>query len=291
MLLNMEQLTTLVAFADSGSVKGAAALVHKTPSAVSVQLAKLTQVLGRELLQRQGRRLLLNHDGVELVRYARRLLAVQAEALAFFQVAGIVGSLRIGLPDDYSPLLMTLLLAQLGRIAPQVYVEVFYAPSAELRPMLRQGQLDLAILSAETDSQEGVILRTEPVVWIGSSQHETWQQPSVPLALFPEGCIFRKWALSQLQRSQRECRIACTSHSISAIQAAVASGFALSVVAESGIIPGIRRLTEEQGYAALPDVTIILAASPGNSRAEALARRLAEPIRASLQAARGAWRL
>jgi len=94
-----------------------------------------------------------------------------------------------------------------------------------------------------------------------------------------------------LQRSQREYRIVCTSGSISAITAAVASGFALSAVAQSSMMAGIRPLTEEEGYGALPDVTIILAASPGNRRAEALLERLAEPIRASLQAARGAWRL
>ena len=103
MLLDTEQLRTLVAFADAGSCKGAAQLVHKTPSAVSLHLSKLAQTLARELLQRQGRRLVLTHDGTELVRYARRILALQGEAVAHFQATEIGGALRVGLPDDYIP--------------------------------------------------------------------------------------------------------------------------------------------------------------------------------------------
>ncbi|MDP9607700.1 UNVERIFIED_ORG: DNA-binding transcriptional LysR family regulator [Variovorax paradoxus] len=240
MQLDIDQLSTLVAFADSGSVKGAAALVHKTPSAVSVQLAKLGSTIGRELLQKQGRRLLLTHDGTELVRHARRMLGVQREALAYFQAPEIGGSVRVGLPDDYIPVLMTPLLAHLSRIAPSAHVEVVCAPSAELRPLLKEGQLDIAILSAETDTQEGPVLRTERVVWITSSTHEAHKQEPVSIALFPDGCIFRRWALMQLTKRRREHRIACTSRSISAIQAAVISGFAVSVVAESCVTQGMR---------------------------------------------------
>lgn len=284
MPLDIDQLSTLVAFADAGSVKGAALLVHKTPSAVSVQLAKLGGTLGRELLQRQGRRLVLTHDGAELVRHARRIIAIQREALAHFQAPEIGGSLRVGLPDDYIPVLMTPLLAHLGRIAPRTHVEVLCAPSAELRPLLGEGQLDLAILSAETDTQEGVVLRTERVVWAASATHGTHEAECLPIALFPEGCIFRKWAVAQLRKRRREHRVVCTSRSISAIQAAIASGFAVSVVAESCVPPGARLLTPQEGFGALPSVTIILAAAPSSASGEALVQRLVEPMRASLRA-------
>lgn len=287
MLLDIEQLVTLVAFADTGSIKGAASLVHRTPSAVSVQLAKLSRSLNRELLRRQGRRLTVTHDGAELVRHARRMLAIQREALAHFQVSDVGGNLRLGLPDDYIPVLMTPLLSHLGRIAPRMHVEVLCAPSAELRPLLAEGQLDLAMLSAETDTQEGAVLRTERVVWATSATHETHRLEPLPIAFFPEGCIFRKWALGQLRKRRREYRIVCTSRSISAIQAAVASGFAVSVVAESCVVPGARILTPKEGYEALPSVTIILAASRTSDVAEALAQRLVDPMRASLETAAG----
>ena len=271
MLLDTEQLRTLVAFADAGSCKGAAQLVHKTPSAVSLHLSKLAQTLARELLQRQGRRLVLTHDGTELVRYARRILALQGEAVAHFQATEIGGALRVGLPDDYIPVLM----------APRAHIEVLCAPSAELRPMLADGQLDLAILSAETDTQEGVVLRTERVVWTASAQHDVHLAACLPVAFFPEGCIFRKWALAQLRQHRRDHRIVCTSRSMSAIQAAVRAGFAVSVVAQSGVPADAMVLTPAQGFAALPAVTIILAAATATDAA--LVQRLAEQMRAHLQ--------
>jgi DNA-binding transcriptional LysR family regulator len=98
MVLDLEQLRTLVAFVDSGSCRGAAHVVHKTPSAVSMHLSKLAQALDRGLVRRQGRRLALTHDGNELVRYARRMLALHGEALAHFQAPEFGGSLRVGLP-------------------------------------------------------------------------------------------------------------------------------------------------------------------------------------------------
>jgi DNA-binding transcriptional LysR family regulator len=281
MLLDTEQLRTLVAFADAGSCKGAAQLVHKTPSAVSIHLSKLSQALSRELLQNQGRRLVLTHDGTELVRYARRILALQGEAVAHFQATEIGGVIRVGLPDDYIPVLMTPLLAALARLAPRAHLEVLCAPSAELRPMLADGQLDLAILSAETDTQEGVVLRTERVVWTASAQHDAHLADCLPVAFFPEGCIFRKWALTQLRKRRRDHRIVCTSRSVSAIQAAVRAGFAVSVVAESCVPADAIVLTPEQGFPGLPSVTIILAASA--SMDAGLAQRLAEQMRAHLQ--------
>jgi DNA-binding transcriptional LysR family regulator len=281
MTLDLEQLRTLVAFADAGSGRGAAHLLHRTPSAVSTHLAKLAAGLGRTLLQREGRRLLLTPDGQALVRYARRLLALHGEALAHFQAPSFRGNLRVGLPDDYIPVLMAPLLATLARLAPQAHIEVQCAPSAELRPGLADGQLDLAILSAETDTQEGTVLRTERVVWTAGAQIDPAALDCVPLALFPEGCIFRKWALGQLRKRRREHRIVCTSRSMSAIQAAVRAGFAVSVVPESCVPADAVVLGPAQGFAALPAVTIILAASPVADAA--LVQRLGAQLQAPLQ--------
>ena len=281
MNLDLDQLRTLVALADAGSNKGAAHLVHKTPSAVSMHLAKLAAALGRALVQRQGRRLVLTPDGAELVRHARRMLAMQQEVLAQFHAPAWGGLLRVGLPDDYIPVLMAPLLATLARLAPSVHLEVACAPSAELRPLLAEGSLDLAFLSAETDTQEGAVLRSERVVWTASAHHDLARADPLPLALFPDGCIFRKWALAQLKHRRREHRIVCTSRSMPAIQAAVSAGFAVSVVAESCVPADAVELGPAQGFPPLPSVTIILAASPAADVAlvAQLGEHLREPLR------------
>lgn len=280
MVLDLDQLRTLVAFADTGSCRAAAQRVHKTPSAVSVHLGKLAGTVERRLLARQGRRLVLTHDGNELVRYGRRLLALQDEALARFHRRAWPASLRVGLPDDYIPLVAPL-LARLSDIAPGTHLELHCAPSAELRPLLARGALDVAILSAETDTQEGLVLRREPVVWAASAQQDWSRHAELPLALFPEGCIFRKWALAQLRHRGREHRIVCTSRNMPAIQAAVRAGFAVALMAESCLPEGAVGLTAEQGFEPLPPVTIILAA--GAEVDPSLVRQLAAPMRSDLQ--------
>lgn len=279
-MLDLDQLRSFVAFADSGSCTAAAAMVHKTPSAVSLQLGKLAATLGRTLVERRGRRLVLTADGDELVRYGRRLLALHGEALAHFQQPAVAGTLRVGLPDDYMPLMATL-LARFGQIAPGAHIELRCAPSAELRPLLAAGELDYAVLSAETDTQEGIVLRTERVVWAAGSGLPAGGDAPVPLALFPEGCIFRKWALAQLRRRKRDHRIVFTSRSMPAIQAAVRSGFGIAVMAESCLPEGAVALGPDEGFAALPPVTIILAASPAADAS--LMQRLAAPMRSDLR--------
>lgn len=279
-MLDLDQLRTLVAFADSGSCKTAAALVHKTPSAVSLHLSKLSDTLGRTLLERRGRRLALTADGADLVNYGRRMLALHSDALAHFQQSDVVGTLRFGLPDDYMPL-MAPLLARLSQIAPGAKVELQCAPSAELRPLLAEGALDYAILSAETDTQEGIVLRTERVVWAACAGHPPSRDAPVPLALFPEGCIFRKWALTQLRKRRRDHQVVFTSRSMPAIQAAVRSGFGVAVMAESCVPDGAVVLGAAEGFSNLPRVTIILAASAAADGP--FVQRLAAPMRTDLQ--------
>lgn len=279
-MLDLDQLRTLVAFADGGSGKAAAMLVHRTTSAVSLHLSKLAEAVGRTLFERQGRRLVLTVDGAELVRYARRMLALHDEAMAHFSDGGAIGTLRMGLPDDYLPL-MAPLLRRLNQVAPEAHVELQCAPSAELRPLIADGELDYAILSAETDAQEGIVLRRERVVWAASAGFELRADRAVPLVLFPEGCIFRKWALAQLTKRQRDHRIVFTSRSMPAVQAALCSGLGIAVMAESCVPEGASVLGAEAGLGRLPSVTITLAASPNADRE--LLQRLASTMQTDLR--------
>jgi DNA-binding transcriptional LysR family regulator len=127
-----------------------------------------------------------------------------------------------------------------------------------------------------------MVLRTERIVWTASAHFDPKAADCLPLALFPGGgCIFRKWALAQLRKRRREHRIVCTSRSMFAIQAAVRAGFAAWVVAESCVPVDAMVLTPAQGFASLPAVTIILAASPAPDAA--LVQRLGEQMRVPMQ--------
>src|SRR6266568_128163 len=73
-LLDVDQLRTFIAIAETGSFTRAADIVHKTQSAVSMQMKRLEERLDRAIFARDGRASNLNEDGERLLDYARRIV-------------------------------------------------------------------------------------------------------------------------------------------------------------------------------------------------------------------------
>lgn len=73
-------LQTLVTFADTGSLVRTAAIVGRTPSAVTAQMQRLEEVAGVALLEAQGRGRALTEAGLLLVGHARRILSAHNDA-------------------------------------------------------------------------------------------------------------------------------------------------------------------------------------------------------------------
>ena len=82
--LQIDWLKCFVAVVDTGSLSSATGEVHRSQSAISMQLKKLEEAVGRRLLDRGPRKLLLTQDGQMLLGYARRILDLQAEALSAY---------------------------------------------------------------------------------------------------------------------------------------------------------------------------------------------------------------
>ena len=80
--LDPDLLRTFVAIVDAGGFTQAARQVHRTQSAVSMQVRRLEETLDRPLFQRDGRGVQLSPDGEALLGYARRLLKLHDEAVA-----------------------------------------------------------------------------------------------------------------------------------------------------------------------------------------------------------------
>ena len=104
---------------------------------------------------------------------------------------------------------------------------------------------------------------------MGGQEHAAYKENPVPLALLPPGNIYRDAALEALDRMGRPWRLACISESISGLQAAVFSGFAISVVSRSALVPGMRVLGRQESLPELPEIDVVLHRSPGQSSAAA----------------------
>src|SRR3979411_1392171 len=89
--LDIDFLRTLVSAEDLGGMNRAAEQVGRSQSAVSQQMRKLEEKIGQRLFRKQGRGLVLTEPGELLLKYARRMLALNDEAIAALKGASLEG--------------------------------------------------------------------------------------------------------------------------------------------------------------------------------------------------------
>ncbi|MEP2707008.1 MAG: LysR substrate-binding domain-containing protein [Roseibium sp.] len=251
--LDIDQLRTFLAIAELGSFTKAGEAVHKTQSAVSMQMRRLEERVGQAIFIKDGRQSRLTDDGLRLVEYARRMITLNDETLTAFNGKKEVGYVKFGVPDDYADRLLPQVLAAFNRLNPSIEVQVECLSSARLTEAIREGSLDVAITtSSDTGELHGEIIRREPLYWVTSSEHSAHKQDVVRLALGPTTCGWRRISMEALDRAGQRYRVSYTSSSAIALVGAVQAGLAVAVFPESAIRDGMRILDERDGYPALP---------------------------------------
>ncbi|WP_085748639.1 LysR substrate-binding domain-containing protein, partial [Pseudomonas sp. R35(2017)] len=244
-MLDLELLKTFVCVVDEGSFTRAAERVHRTQSTVSQQVRKLEDLVGHALLlrDRTGLNVSVTEHGELLIHYARRLLALSAEASEALASDLDLEILRIGMPEDFDARRMALILAGFTRSHPQARLETISGMSLDLRQRLDSGEIDIALIKREPDSGPAWATWPERLVWVKGTEFDS-SSGVLPLALFPQGCLYRQRAIRLLDVAQRPWRVAFGSHSLTGIQAAVASGLGVSVLPASAVLPEHRVCTD-----------------------------------------------
>jgi DNA-binding transcriptional LysR family regulator len=279
-LIDIDQLRTFIAIAETGSFTRAADIVHKTQSAVSMQMKRLEERLDRPVFARDGRASKLTEDGERLLDYARRIVKLNIEALAAFTDAGLSGRVRLGVPDDYADRYLPEIMARFSRAYPGVELTVVCEPSIALFDRIEANELDLAIVTNCDGDRLSENFRRERLLWVTSNRHAAHLEQPLPLALGRPSCRWRQTAIECLERTGRGYRVLYTSANSGAVSAAVLSGLAVSVFPESGLRPGMRVLTQAEGFPELPPCRIGLVRNPHEHIK--LADALAEHIVSSL---------
>jgi DNA-binding transcriptional LysR family regulator len=279
-LIDVDQLRTFIAIVETGSFTKAADVVHKTQSAVSMQIKRLEERLGRPIFARDGRASKLTEDGERLLDYARRIVKLNVEALAAFDDAELTGRVRLGLPDDYADRYLPEIMARFSRAYSGVELTVLCEPSVELIERIDGGELDLAIITDCETSRASETFRRERLLWVTSNRHSTHTEEPLPLALGRPSCGWRRAAIEHLETIGRPHHILYTSANAGAVAAAVLAGLAISVFPESALRPGMRVLNPGDGFPELPSCRIGLIRNPHESTT--LADALAEHIISSL---------
>lgn len=254
--IDSELLRTFVAIADYGGFTRAAEMINRTQSAVSMQMKRLEEdVLRKSLFNREGRQVSLTAEGQILLGYARRILTLHSEVLTTLREPHMVGTVRIGTPDDYVMRFMQRILVHFAQSYPLVQVEMHCEPSFAL---LQRQDLDLTIVTREPGTEIGQLLRKESLVWAQARDSHLHTQSPLPLAMFNSQCFCRAWACNALDAMGRDYRIAYSSPSLSAIMAAVSAGLAITAQLRSLITSDLAIISEEEGLPSLPMASIVL---------------------------------
>lgn len=261
--LEIDLLRSFVAISEMGSFTAAAGVMHRTQSAISLQVRRLEAQAGVRLFVRQGRETKLTAEGRDLLVQARRLLRLHDETVASLQKPAVTGTVRVAIPDDYALVFLPGLFLRFSEAFPQVDLEVTTLGSAQIQQGLEAGDYDLVVMSQAIQTPDAVVLREEPVVWVTAPGSLASEQRPVPVAHFSYGCLFMEAAAETLLRGGIAFRVMYRSNSVTALLAAVESGLAVSALVASTVPSTLLTHDSLWGLPPLPTVKIVLRTAPG----------------------------
>ena len=253
--LDIDLLRTFVAVVETGSFSNAAPRIGRSQSAVSMQMQRLEQAVGKHLLIRGPKAVTPNAAGSDFLVHARRLLKLSDEAWASVTRPQESGCVRLGVPDDYAAFLLPPALAQFAAEHPLVTVELVCEPSSALTKAIEDGRIDLAIVTRLAE-QPVEILRREPFVWVASPSHIAWDNDPLPVALFEPGCTARANVLKALAETDRAYRCTYSSASLLGLVAVVQAGLAIAGLALCSVPPSLRIVGTNEGLPRLDTLEI-----------------------------------
>jgi DNA-binding transcriptional LysR family regulator len=184
---------------------------------------------------------------------------------------------RLGMPEDFAAYRLAQVLSKFARSRPGLRLDVRCDLSVRLRRDLARGEFDLALVKRDAgDESEVGALATWPerLRWVASKRLPigTTREP-IPLAVFEQGCLYRKRAIHTLEAAGRSWRIAYTSPNLAGIQAAVSVGLGVSILPDVAVLADHRVLGPKERFPRLSNTEVALVIRPDATPAT---RRLAD---------------
>lgn len=240
-MIDLRRLEALVALRRSGTVSGAAALLHYGQPTVSHHLRRLEAETGSVLLQRVGRGVRLTPDGERLAHRGEEILALLARAEAELAASTSLqaGQVRLAAFPSAAATLVPAAVALLAERHPGLTLDLVEAEPPEAAAMLHAGTVDLALTFAypgqsEPDGLVTVTVHEDPLFLVAPRSVDLGEE--VDLARFADtrwvtGCErCRSQLLGLCADAGFAPRIAFASDDYVAVQSLVASGLGVTVL-------------------------------------------------------------
>ncbi|MDM0116312.1 LysR substrate-binding domain-containing protein [Variovorax sp. J22R133] len=267
-LLDLDLLRTFVAVVHNGSITAAANALHRTQSAISMQMQRLEEQVGCTLLLRKREGVTPTADGLWLLPKAQQLLALNDDVFAERKLARVAGLVRIGAAEHYATVVLPALLAQFCGKYPEVQFDLQIGIPSTMRPRLGM-DYDLVIgmgpqgVAASSGVPGTTVLARSDAVWVCSPKHNTWRQRPLPLALQQEGSGVRAWAITALDGAGIPWRQACCCGNLTALENSVRAGLGVGVFMAQSISDRLRILGPDDGFPLLPRAEVWIAKADG----------------------------
>jgi DNA-binding transcriptional LysR family regulator len=275
--MDLDLLRSFVSVVDAGGFTRAGERVHRTQSTVSQQIKRLEDSVGRSLLVRKGKRVSPTEEGERLLTYARRILALAEEARDVVARTAPDVIVRLGVPEDFAAFRLAQMLSKFTRSHPDLRLDVRCDLGVRLRRDLARGECDVALVKRDAgDASESGALAAWPerLRWVTSKRFPVdVDRDPLPLAVFEQGCLYRRRAVHLLEAAGRTWRLAYTSPNLSGIQAAVSAGLGVSILPDVAVLADHRVLGPKEGFPKLSNTEMALVVRPDAGQAT---RRLAD---------------
>ncbi len=244
--MELRQLKTFFTVAQLLSFNKAAETLHYAQSTISTQIRLLEEEFGKPLFDRIGKTIVLTEAGQILLRYARKMLDMEAETRT--QVTGWEepqGSITLRVPQSLSIYALPQVLKQFRERFPKVGFDI-NSCALTIQQELRSGIIDLAFLLIDSIQERDLIaevLGFEKLVFICGPDHPLTRLPVVDLPdlagqtiLLPkQDCSYKMLLDRMLTEAKVDYAALMEFNSIEAIKQCAREGVGISLIPEMAI--------------------------------------------------------
>lgn len=162
-MMDIRQLRYFVQIVECGSLSKASRQCLVAQPALSQQIAKLEDMVGKPLLHRSSKGVWPTDNGLALYHHARFMLRQhdQALSIARSEAGAIQGMVSVGLPATTVSAIGLPLVRRIRERYPGVLLNVVEGMSGHIGQLMRMGQLDLAVLFSNDVARD---LTIEPLM-------------------------------------------------------------------------------------------------------------------------------
>lgn len=240
--LDPHLLRAFLSVIDVGTVNGAAAALHRTQAAVSMQIRRLEEIAGAPLFDRSSKGLIANAEGRVLEPYAREILTLSKEARQRIGGMRMEGRVKLGVVEDFAATRLIYILKSFRAQNPKVHLDLIIAGNRQLAALFDHDKLDLLICDTQEVAHAPLVEWPEKLLWIVRSDLTLSPEEVLPVVMFTDNCPWHTRVLDELAASELPWNMVCEASTLVAMATAVQVGIGIGPMISATIPPGCRAL-------------------------------------------------